>query len=238
MSGVFGVPTKIAVLGGRSEIAAAIVEAIAARGGSIKAVRCVRGATDGEIEYDASDASSASRALASAAEQMNGIDCVIVAAGVLGTAAETLDDAAAAWWHSTVNYTGAVAGGVAAAACLAEHGGGVVVYLGSVAGVRVRRVMSLYGSAKHGADAFYRSAAATWADRGVDTVVVRPGFVHTAMTRSAPVAPFAIMPKAVGASVVAALMSGRSVVYVPGILRIVAAVMRAVPERMWRNIRR
>ena len=59
--------------------------------------------------------------------------------------------------------------------------------------------------------------------------MVRPGFVHSAMTKGMKPVPFATTPDRVAAITAKALQSGRRTVWAPGILRYVFSVLRHVP---------
>ncbi len=60
-------------------------------------------------------------------------------------------------------------------------------------------------------------------------MIVRPGWVATRMTEGRDPAPFATTPDAVAADVVAGMERSASVVWSPGPLRLVFAVMKLVP---------
>jgi decaprenylphospho-beta-D-erythro-pentofuranosid-2-ulose 2-reductase len=53
-----------------------------------------------------------------------------------------------------------------------------------------------------------------------------------------PEAPFAVDPDAVAAATATALRRGASVVWAPGVLRYVFAVLRLVPGPIWRRLDR
>jgi len=241
MHDAFGKARSIAILGGRSDIGGAIAKKIAGEFPGARITACVRGAGETEIEFDGTDPDSARGALEAARNFMGDIDCVIVAFGDLASNSETLDDEVLAWESAVVNHAGAVAAGIAAADVLGARGGGSIVYLSSVAGVRVRSAMSVYGSAKRGADAFYRAAGKRWKDHNIATYVVRPGYVRSKMTKHVAPTIGATGPGEVAAAVVDAMSgagAGVHVVYSSRLIRIIAAVMRMLPEALWQRISR
>ena len=65
---------------------------------------------------------------------------------------------------------------------------------------------------------------------------MRPGFVHSTMTRGAEPAPLATTPSAVAAATVRALRAGRRTVWVPATLRPIFAVFRHLPGPVWRRL--
>jgi short-subunit dehydrogenase len=71
---------------------------------------------------------------------------------------------------------------------------------------------------------------------GVGVTIVRPGFVVGRMTEGMTPAPFATDPGAVADAVVHGIESGAQVVYAPPVLRWVFAVMRHLPQAIWRRM--
>ena len=73
---------------------------------------------------------------------------------------------------------------------------------------------------------------------GVRLLTVRPGFVVGRMTEGMEPAPFASTAAQVAAATARALAKGRRTVWVPAILRPVFAVMRLLPQFVWRRLPR
>jgi decaprenylphospho-beta-D-erythro-pentofuranosid-2-ulose 2-reductase len=67
-------------------------------------------------------------------------------------------------------------------------------------------------------------------------LVVRPGFVHSAMTKGLKAAPFATTPEAVADVTGEGPAVGRRTVWAPGILRFVFSALRHVPGPIWRRL--
>jgi short-subunit dehydrogenase len=66
--------------------------------------------------------------------------------------------------------------------------------------------------------------------------IVRPGFVHTKMTKGREPAPFAVGPDRVAADVARGLERGQPVIWSPGLLRWVFAAFRMLPQPVWRRL--
>jgi len=164
------------------------------------------------------------------------VDVVVAAWGVLGDQSAAEADAALAVAVARTNYLGAVSALTICTNLLRAQGHGAVVVLSSVAGERVRRSNYVYGSTKAGLDGFCQGLAAALVGSGVSLVVVRPGFVATKMTAGMKEVPFSTTPEAVAEATVAGLTAGRSVVWVPGPLRLVMAVLRHVPTPLFRRL--
>jgi decaprenylphospho-beta-D-erythro-pentofuranosid-2-ulose 2-reductase len=94
----------------------------------------------------------------------------------------------------------------------------------------------VYGSSKAGVDGFAQGLGDALAGTGVDVLVVRPGFVHSAMTAGKAAPPLSTTPEAVADAVAGALSSGRHTVWVPGAFRYVMAVFRHLPRPVWRRL--
>ena len=126
--------------------------------------------------------------------------------------------------------------GLAVAAQFRRQGHGHLAVLSSVAGERVRAANHVYGSSKAGLDAFAQGLGDSLRSDGARVTVVRPGFVHTRMTRGMKSAPFATTPRVVGELAVAGMRRGKHTVWTPGILRYVFMVLRHVPRPIFRRL--
>ena len=249
-------PQTIAVLGGRSDIARAIVAELAspALRRVVLAVRDPSAAdtagyldtsagsgADADVEvdaidFDATDPASHEPLIERLAAEYGDLDVVIQAFGQLG--APGLDDPVASAELATVNFTGAVSSGLAVARRLRQQGHGTLVVLSSVAGVRTRASNFVYGSTKAGQDAFATGLGHALHGSGARVMTVRPGFVRSSMTTGMDEAPFSVDPAEVGAAVANGLRRGSDVVWVPGVLRIVFGLLRFAPGFVWRKLDR
>lgn len=240
----------VLVLGGRSEIARAIVEALdpvrlervvlASRptgsDDDTAAAQLPSGVTIEHVDYDATDPGAHERAVATAAAGGD-LDLVIVAFGTLGPPFGIDADPAATARLVDLNGAAACAAAHAAAARLLHQGHGTLVVLSSVAAQRVRRRNAPYAAGKAALDAYTRALMDLAHGTDVQIVLVRPGFVHGKMTTGLPAAPLATVPSAVAGDVVAAIGSGRSgIVWSPRALRVLMAGLVAAPGFLWRRL--
>jgi decaprenylphospho-beta-D-erythro-pentofuranosid-2-ulose 2-reductase len=164
------------------------------------------------------------------------VDVVILAFGLLGDQAADEAGGPGAVELATTNYVGAVSVSLAVARLLRRQGHGTLVVLSSVAGERVRKANFIYGSSKAGLDGFAQGLGDSLAGSGASVLIVRPGFVHSKMTAGMDAAPLATTPQKVAEATVAALASGRQIVWVPGALRLVMAVFRHLPRAVFRRL--
>jgi decaprenylphospho-beta-D-erythro-pentofuranosid-2-ulose 2-reductase len=253
-----GAVQSLLLLGGSSDIGAAIAERLVP-GGCRTVVLAGRrpeamepvarrlrsaGADVAVTAWDATDVGShadAVKAAWEAAGEVAGkaagdVDCVVLAAGVLGDQSQLEKEPTAAAELAVANYAGPVSTLLHVAHRLEEQGHGTIVVLSSVAGERARRSNFVYGSSKAGLDAFAQGLADSLVGTGVRVVVVRPGFVRSSMTEGRPPIPLATTPAAVADAVAKALASGRELVWVPATFRYVMAAFRHLPRPLWRRL--
>jgi len=241
-------PQTIVLLGGTSEIGRALVDELLApvtktvvlgcrSPGEAQPERFDREGLDVAVErFDAADPESHDAFVGSLVDRYGDLDLVIVAFGVLGDQQEFDDDPAAAARAVQVNFGGAVSALLAIARRMRAQGHGHIVVLSSVAGERARASNYVYGSSKAGLDAFAQGLGDALVNHGVSVTVVRPGFVHTRMTRGMRSAPFATTPRAVAEVAAAGVRAGRHTVWAPPILRYVFMVLRHVPRAIFRRL--
>ena len=246
-----GAVQSVLVLGAAGDIGQAITRALVRRRGRTVVLGARRpgelgpfaaelralGATTVElVQFDADRPEDHAAVIEAAFERHGDLDVVVLAFGVLGDQATLDADPMQAVAAARTNYVGAVASGLVAARCLRRQGHGTLVVLSSVAGERVRRANFVYGSTKAGVDGFAQGLGDALAGSGVHVLVVRPGWVATKMTAGRPPAPLATTPAAVADAVVAAVATGKEVVWVPPALRWVFAVLRHLPRSWWRRL--
>jgi decaprenylphospho-beta-D-erythro-pentofuranosid-2-ulose 2-reductase len=189
------------------------------------------------LRYDAA-ALDTHEAVVNEAFASGTVDLVISAAGILA-GQDVLDtDPLRAGLLVETNFTGHVTTLLAVAARLRAQGRGTIVVLSSVAAIRPRRANFVYGAAKAGLDAFARGLADSLHGSGVRVLLVRPGFVIGRMTQGMDPAPLATTPTAVGTAVAGGLGRNAAVVWVPPQLRVLAVMLRLVPQPVWRRLRR
>ena len=254
MRDAFGHPQSVVVLGGTSEIAGAIVRGLigqrartvvlAGRDPALleraaDEARSAGATTVGTVTFEATDQASAEPAVTACFEKAGGqVDLVLVTVGLLGDQLRDEVDPAKVAEMVTVNFTWPAEAVTSAMVRLRAQGSGRVVVLSSVAGVRVRRANFLYGSAKAGLDAFALGQAEAARAEGADlkVQVVRPGFVHTKMTKGRPAAPFSTSPEAVSAAVLRGIETDAPVIWAPAPLRWAFGVFRLLPQAVWRRL--
>ena len=166
-------------------------------------------------------------------------DVAMCVVGLLGNQAEGQRDGTAAEQVMRTNYVGPALLLGALAERFERRGSGVLVGVSSVAGERGRASNYVYGSAKAGFTAFLSGLRSRLAGSGVHVVTVKPGFVYTRMTDGMDLpARLTATPEEVAAAVVAAIHRRRDVIYVRRVWRPIMFVLRAIPERLFKRLRR
>jgi NAD(P)-dependent dehydrogenase (short-subunit alcohol dehydrogenase family) len=246
-------PATVLLLGGRSEIGLELAERLVrdgARHVQLAARRSAEldaeearlraaGATSVQrLEFDADDVAAHERLLTDALAAAEGLPIAVLAFGVLGEQARAETDAAHAVAVVHTDYLAQVSVLTHLARLMRGAHGGRIVVFSSVAGVRVRRANYVYGSAKAGLDGFASGLADALHGTGVRLLLVRPGFVIGRMTTGMSPAPLSSTPAQVADAVADAVRRDRSVVWVPGSLRLAATVLRLLPRPVWRRMPR
>ena len=241
-------PQTILLLGGTSEIGRAIADELITPATRTLVLACRRPddaqpehfARDGlavVVEYfDATETANDDAFVRMLVAEHGDIDVAIVAFGVLGSQEEFEADPQRAVEAVHLNYTSAVAICLALAQQMRRQGHGHLAVVSSVAGERGRAANFVYGSSKAGLDVFAQGLGDSLQGSGVGVTVIRPGFVHSRMTRGRKSTPFATTPRVVGELAAAAIRSGRHTVWTPGVLRWVFMVLRHLPRPIFRRL--
>lgn len=163
-------------------------------------------------------------------------DVVLCAVGAMGEQADSQADPAAAARVMRANFEGpALILGVFAEA-MEARGSGVLIGISSVAGERGRASNYVYGAAKAGFTAFLSGLRNRLAGRGVQVITVLPGFVATKMTAGMDLPPrLTAQPDEVAEAIARAIARKRDVVWVRPIWRLVMAIIKALPEAMFKR---
>lgn len=238
------------LLGGTSDIGLAIVRELISPAARTVVLAC-RNLETGEVSaaglrssgltvdvmhFDGSAPDTHEAFVADVAERHGDIDLAIVAFAQLGEGEATSRNVAEAAALANLNFTGAVSSTIAVANRLRQQGHGSIVVLSSVAGERVRPANAVYGASKAGFDGFAQGLGDELAGEGIHVMVVRPGFVHSAMTEGMKPAPFATTPEKVAQVAAKGLRQRRRTVWAPPLLRIVFSVLRHMPGPVWRRL--
>jgi short-subunit dehydrogenase len=241
----------VLILGGRSEIGTELAVrlapgasvVLAARhadrlGEQTAAILAAGAVAVSTREFDADDVETHGPLVASIIAEHGPIDTAVLAFGILGDQGRAEIDAAHAVAVVHTDYVAQVSLLTHLAAAMRQAGRGALVVFSSIAGARVRRANYVYGSAKAGLDGFASGLADALHGTGVRLLIVRPGFVIGRMTEGMTPAPLSSTPPQVAAATARALAKGRRTVWIPWALGPASAVMRLLPQFVWRRMPR
>lgn len=170
--------------------------------------------------------------LAAMADKLGGpVDAVFVFYGQLGDVRKAEADPVALKSVVDVNFTSAAGWCVAAAGLLERQKRGTLIAISSVAGDRGRQSNYVYGAAKAGLTVLMEGLAHRLAPSGARAVVVKLGFVDTAMTAHINKGgPLWAKPEAIARRLVRlAERPTKPVLYMPWFWRPIMGLMRTVP---------
>jgi decaprenylphospho-beta-D-erythro-pentofuranosid-2-ulose 2-reductase len=138
-----------------------------------------------------------------------------------------------------VNFTSAISLLMLAANYFEQRKSGYIVVLSSVAGDRGRMSNYTYGAAKAGLNAYLQGMRNRLQHAGVQVLTVKPGFVDTPMTHGLlnPHSPLVATPERVAREVNNAIRKRKDVIYSPGFWRVLMAIIRALPESIFKRLR-
>lgn len=245
MSGAVKGP--VLILGAGSDIARACARGFAARGCAIllaarEPARLEADRADLETRYGVAVSLHRVDALAVESHEdfvasLPDLPMVVVCAiGLMGEQDENAGDMRRAALVMRSNFEGPASLLGVLANRMEARGSGTIVGISSVAGERGRASNYIYGSAKAGFTAYLSGLRNRLAGRGVHVVTVLPGFVDTAMTAGMDL-PKALLaqPEEVARAIVAAVEKGRDVIHVRRIWWLIMAVIKAIPERIFKK---
>lgn len=240
----------ILILGARSDMGRAIAHAFAAKGYAVQLAARNAAALEADradlaVRYDTAVSLHEVDALAPQSHEafVSGLpvlpDVVVTAIGAMGEQAENEASTDKTVAILRANFEGPASLFTVLANRMAARGSGTLVGISSVAGERGRAANYVYGSAKAGFTAFLSGLRNRLAKgkTGVHVVTVLPGFVNTAMTAGMDLPKkLTAEPAEVGKAVWKAVESGRNVIYVRPIWRLVMLIIRHIPEGIFKKL--
>ena len=239
----------VLILGARSDIARAVAHRFAALGHSVQLaarnsdslqpdktdIALRYGVAVSLHEFDALDLGSHA-AFLDALPELPAI--AVCAVGFMGDQPASERDIFAAIEVMRSNYEGPASIFAHLANRFAERGSGTLVGISSVAGDRGRAVNYIYGSAKAGFTAFLSGLRNRLAKQGVHVITVLPGFVATRMTEGMDLpARLTADPDDVAKAIERAVAKRRNVIYVRPVWRIIMAIIRTIPEAIFKRLK-
>lgn len=136
------------------------------------------------VTCDVSDANAVASAVAEVERRFGRLDVLVNNAGV-AVFAPLMETSDADWSRVlAVNLTGPFLCTKAAVPMMRQHGGGAIVNITSISGLRASTLRSAYGSSKAGLAHLTKQLAVELAELGIRVNGVAPGPVDTAMAKA------------------------------------------------------
>ena len=241
------VSERVVIFGATSAIAVEIARAYAARGARLFLVARNPdrlAALAAECGPACAGSASADLTVASADElvdraraALGELDVAVIAQGYLGDQLASERDLVEARRIVDTNLMSVIALVIPLANYFETRACGHLAVLGSVAGERGRPRNYTYGAAKGALAVYMQGVRARLGDRGVGVHLIKLGPVDTPMTVDHRKNLLFARPPGVANAIVRAIDAGRGEPYVPWFWRAIMAVVRAVPDALFRRIR-
>jgi decaprenylphospho-beta-D-erythro-pentofuranosid-2-ulose 2-reductase len=166
-------------------------------------------------------------------------DGVVLCYGYMTDQDVAQSDAAEARRTIDVNLTSAVLVLDRFAERFERRKGGFIAAISSVAGDRGRQSNYTYGAAKAGLTAYLQGLRNRLYRSGVKVLTIKPGFVDTPMSqgRVNPGSPLMATPDRVARDIDNAIRRRRDVLYTPWFWRPILAVIKAIPEGLFKRLK-
>jgi decaprenylphospho-beta-D-erythro-pentofuranosid-2-ulose 2-reductase len=242
---------KILIVGATSAIAEAFGRLRAARGdhlflvarnlGKLQIVAAdlkMRGA--GKVDcfvLDANDCDCHREMLRAVEESLGGLDVVLIAHGSLPEQEKAELDYKLTEQAFQTNFMSVVSLLTLVAAEFEKKRRGTIAVISSVAGDRGRRSNYIYGSAKGALTIYLAGLRGRLQKAGITVVTLKPGFVDTPMTAHLKKGLLFASARRVALGIERAIEKRRDVVYLPGFWFWIMAVIRLIPERIFKRLK-
>ena len=244
--------TRVLIIGATSGIASACARSwaeqgdhlyLAARNGerlntAAQDLRARGAASVASYTVDVRDRQALEAALDECFDTTAAVDIVLVAHGTLPCQSNCEQNTDQALAEFDNNATATIGLLTLVANRLEAQGSGQLVYISSVAGDRGRPSNYLYGSAKAAVNVFCEGLRGRLFHSGVGVLVVKPGFVTTAMTRDLDLpAALTVEPEVVARDILKAIGRRRHNLYTPWFWRWVMLLIRLLPTSLYKRLK-
>lgn len=157
-------------------------------------------------------------------------DLVILAAGVLPSNNVALEDTGLTVETAKVNFLGPLEIASKSLIRMLGQGHGVILNISSIAVVRARNDVAVYGSSKVGLDYWIEAAGSSLENSGVRMVNLRPGMVRTRMSAGINEAPLTISPSQAAVHAKRGLNGSKTTIWAPKGMFIIGLALKFLPR--------
>ena len=166
------------------------------------------------------------------------IDITLIAQGTLPNQLECQEDVTKTLYHFNTNATSIIALLTLLSKLIYQPQKlGTIAVISSVAGDRGRKSNYIYGAAKAAVTAFTSGLRARLTSDNVNVLTIKPGFVDTPMT--AHIQPKGLLwasPEKVADDILRSINKRSAVVYTPYFWRWIMAIIKHIPENIFKKI--
>jgi hypothetical protein len=188
------------------------------------------------FQADLTDLHRHKELIAAAIAALGELDSALIAHGMLPDhklCEKSVDESVAAFETNTLSV---ISLATHLANYFAARRSGLIAVVTSVAADRGRQRNYLYGATKGAVDIFLQGLRQRLHKADVSVTTVKPGFVDTPMTAALPKNALYASPQAVGKAIYRAMIKRKDVVYVPWFWRWIMAVIRMIPESVFKRL--
>ena len=167
---------------------------------------------------------------------LGGLDTVLIAHGTLGDQRACERNVSAMIKELTTNCLSILSLSTILANYFEQQQRGCLAVITSVAGDRGRQSNYVYGTAKGAVSIFLQGLRNRLSRAGVSVVTLKLGLVDTPMTAAMEKNVLFASPQRVGRSIYLAMRKGNDVAYIPWFWRPIMALLRSVPEPLFKRL--
>ena len=243
--------SKAIIIGATSAIAAETAKLMAARGdelllvgrnanrlSSIESDLRVRGARKvSTLCIDLNELNRHYEIVKKAQETFDRTDTVLIAHGSLGDQKAGEADFSSALQELQTNFVSVASLVTVFANYFENQGKGCLAVVSSVAGDRGRQSNYIYGTAKGAVNLFLQGVRNRLFSKGVNVLTIKPGFVDTPMTAYFKKGMLFVKPERVAKGILKAIDQRKDVVYLPCFWWAIMAVIKLIPEKVFKRLK-
>jgi short-subunit dehydrogenase len=248
--GASALSERVLIIGANSAIAEATARIYAARGASffllardrervqsLAADLRIRGAASVDFEMlNVNDFAMHRRLLEQARRSLETIDVALIAHGTLSDQKACEVDFDVTLQELNTNAISVISCLTHLANMMKSQRSGTIAVISSVAGDRGRQSNYIYGTAKGALNVFTQGLRNRLYRSGVNVLTIKPGFVDTPMTKDFRKGLLWVAPDHVARDIVRAIERRKLVIYTPAFWRLIMAVIRTIPEGLFRRL--
>lgn len=198
----------------------------------------VRGAGDtSSYELDVLAMADHAAMVATATQKLQRIDLVLISHGSLPDQERCENDFELAQQELLVNGSSVVSLAGRFANTLKQQEHGVLAVVTSVAGDRGRQPNYLYGAAKSLVSTYLQGLRGRLLPFSVHVIDIRPGLVDSPMTAHLEKGALWATPEQVASKIVNSVYKQRHTVYAPGYWRLIMAMVRSIPDFIFKRMK-